>query len=342
MMTRLKIGVMGCGSVAQAAHLPILKQMSEVEVIAAEADAARRDQIAQQFPNLRIVSDYRDLLADVQAVVVTLPSQMHAEAATVAFEAGKHVYLEKPVAADLRGAHDVLEAWRRAGTVGMMGFNYRYNPLYAAAARAIQGGSVGKPRLIRMTFATPPHNLPVWKQARQTGGGALLDLASHHIDLVQFLLHETIDLNSVSALLSSVRSEDDTAVIQFRLSGSVGALVQIFVSLSTSNEDRIEVSGDRGRLTVDRMRSWNIEILPARGARVFKRLLPLHRLVSWPYALMKMREPYHEPSFRRSLNQFVSAARGQHLDFPTIEDGLRSLNVILAAEKSAKLPAKDV
>lgn len=331
----MKIGLLGCGAVAQAAHLPILSRLPGVEVMAAEADPTRAAQVAQQFSGLRVVADYRDLLADVDAVVITLPNALHADAAEAAFLAGKHVYLEKPLAVNLVDGRRIVDAWRQSGRVGMIGFNYRFNPLYANAARLVQAGKIGQPRIIRTTFAVTAGDLPGWRQSRQTGGGVLLDLASHHIDLVRYMTSQAVKPETVSAQVASVRSEADTAVLQFQM--QAGTLVQIFVSLSSALADRIEINGDLGNLTADRLTGWNVEVVPAmRGARYWKRLLPLQRLTSWPYALNKMREPYHEPSFRLALTQFVQALQGKQNHYPTIEDGWHSLAVVTAAEKSTQ------
>lgn len=82
-------------------------------------------------------------MPEVEAVVICLPPALHAEYAIAAFQAGKHVYLEKPIATNLLDARAVVEAWRKAGTVGMMGFNYCFNGLYQSAKQYVRSGPLG-------------------------------------------------------------------------------------------------------------------------------------------------------------------------------------------------------
>src|SRR5690606_31651972 len=95
----LQIGLVGCGRIAQMVHLRVLSAMPGVRLAAvAEADADRLAEAQKHAPQARAYHDYHELLADdaVQAVVICLPTGMHAVAAVAAFAAGKHVYLEKP------------------------------------------------------------------------------------------------------------------------------------------------------------------------------------------------------------------------------------------------------
>src|SRR5690349_4476182 len=124
------IGVIGCGQIAQAVHLPVLSRLPGVRVTAlADTDATRLSQAAARVPRAACFSDYARLLAtpEVDAVVICAPPALHAEVAVAALKANKHVYLEKPLATTLEDADRVCEVWRQSGRVGMIGFNYRFN-----------------------------------------------------------------------------------------------------------------------------------------------------------------------------------------------------------------------
>jgi myo-inositol 2-dehydrogenase / D-chiro-inositol 1-dehydrogenase len=250
-MRPLKIGVMGCGGIARAVHLPLLSRLPQVEVVAlAEADPERRAAAAKWARGASLFAGYPELLREsaAEAVLICLPNALHAEAAIASFEHGRHVYLEKPLATGLADARSVLSAWKTAGVTGMIGFNYRFNPLYQEARRQIASGRLGKLVGVRSVFATSAANLPAWKRSRAGGGGVLLDLASHHLDLVRFFFDQ--EICAVSADLRSLRSEGDSAVLQLRLSD--GLLVQSLFSFRAVEEDRFEVYGETGKLTVDR------------------------------------------------------------------------------------------
>jgi predicted dehydrogenase len=163
----------------------------------------------------------------------------------------------------------------------------------------------------------------------------LLDLASHHVDLLHYLLGRSVE--EVIARTSSGRAEADDAVVSLRLDS--GLVVQSLFSLGAMDEDRIEIYGRAGKLTVDRYRDWSPVITdPARQWERFSGLKrSLRKMVHAPYAWRKFRSVGHEPSYREALLRFVAAAGGgDTVEIPSLEDGYRSLEVIEAAEESAR------
>lgn len=334
---RLKVGVIGCGDIVLSVHLKILTSLSSVEVVAlAEPEPRRLGEASRQAPKAIICASYEDLLkrSEVEAVMICAPPMLHAEVAVEAFNQGKHVYLEKPLATNLADAQDVLKAWRQAGVVGMIGFNYRFNPLYEAMRRQIRSGRLGSLVSTRSVFSTPVRPLPVWKQTRSSGGGVLLDLASHHVDLIRFFFDQ--EIRKVSVDVRSLRAEQDTAVLQLQLQD--GLPIQSFFSLSAVDEDRFEIYGQAGKLTVDRYRSWDVEMVDAATTASHLKYISqkLKSFINVPYLFKKLRSPWHEPSFREALSRFISSVRGGKKASPDLLDGYRSLEVILAAEQSAQ------
>jgi predicted dehydrogenase len=335
MTTRL--GVLGCGGIARAAHLPSLARIAGAKVVAlADADPSALAAANALVPAARAVSDYTDVveMADVDAVIIALPPALHAEAAIGALGRGKHVYIEKPLATSLAEAERVAVAWQGTGLVSMMGFNYRWNPITMRAREAVAAGALGTPLAMRTVFSTPARAVPQWKHRRDTGGGVLLDLAVHHIDLARFLLGA--EIATVSAELQSLRTEQDTAFVQLGLTNR--CTVQSFFSLSAIEEDRIEIYGYEAKLTIDRYRSLRLEVIPAAagGALGLAARRFAGELAALPYALRKVRSPLHDPSFPASLEAFVQAVQARSKARPDIGDGLRAVAVIDAAELSAR------
>ena len=332
----LRVGLLGYGRIAEAVHLPILIGSPGVELVGiAEADPARRSEALRRAPGAVASASFEDLLArpEVDAVVICLPPALHADAAITALEAGKHVYLEKPIATNLDDGRRVLAASRDSTAVAMIGFNFRFSRLYREARRQIQAGALGELVGVRSVFTASSRCLPPWKETRERGGGALLDLASHHVDLVRFLTGREVD--AVFAAVRSQRSEADTATLHLELGD--GLPVQSLFSLSAVDEDRVELYGQAGRLTVDRYRSLGIEITPAGPVRrsdwLLEALRPLARGAS---LLARLRAPSYEPSYRAALAHFVAAALGARPASPNFGDGYVSLAVIEAAETSAR------
>lgn len=333
----LRVGLIGCGRIAQLVHLNILGRLPEVELIAlAEVDPQRREQARRSAPAAFAFESYQQLLEmpEVEAAIICLPTALHAEAAVAALERGKHVYLEKPLATSLGEARSILVAWRRAGVVGMIGFNYRFNALYQAVRRHVESGRLGELIIARSVFSTAARDVPEWKQSRQSGGGVLLDLASHHIDLVRFFFGQ--EVCKVFAELRSQRSEGDSATLQLWLDD--GLLVQSFFSMSAVEEDRFEIYGQKGKLSVDRYLSYGVEISdPILNFARFKRMRnKIRSFIRSTYLVDKIRAPASEPSYGAALARFAKAVRANRPTEPDLLDGYHSLMVIEAAEESAR------
>lgn len=336
-MPDIKLGLIGCGRIAQSVHVNILTKLPGLQLVAlAESDFDRRAEAHKLAPGAVAVAAYEDLLEmpDVDAVVICLPTGLHAEAAVAALERRKHVYLEKPIATGLSEARKVIGAWRRSGMVGMIGFNLRFHAFFQSARHHVQSGRLGQLAGVRSVLSTEVRNLPPWKQHRESGGGVLLDLASHHVDLLHFLFEQRV--KEVFAQLRSQRSEHDTVMLQLQLTD--GLLAQSFFSFSSVEEDRFEIYGRAGKLGINRYLSFDVEITDPTAE--FGRLRWLGRklrsVVQSPYFLEKILAPSREPSYEAAFRHFVSAIRNHQPATPDLVDGYRSLAVIEAAEASAK------
>ena len=333
----LRIAVLGCGRVADLVHLTVLPRLHGVSVVAlADSDAERRGRARRRVPEAAAYESYHELLAAsrIDAAVICLPTALHAEAAVAALRHGAHVYLEKPLAATPAAGRRILEEWQRAGGVGMVGFNYRFNPLYVDVKRRLDRGELGALVAVRTVFSAAMRNDLAWRARRDEGGGVLLDLASHHVDLVRFLTaHDVVE---VHAMVHSQRSEHDTAVLQMRLTG--GLLVQSFCSLSAIEDDRLEIYGEAGRLVVDRYLSLEPELTgPTRASARLRRLGHAARTATRVgYLVEKLRAPGNEPSYAAALAHFVTAVRERRPASPDFRDGYHSLAAVAAAEASAR------
>lgn len=339
----LRIGLLGCGRIARMFHLPALAAMSDVTVTAlADADEEQLAAARTTVPAAHPYADYRTLVDDsattggLDAVVVCLPTHRHAAAAQYALAAGLPVYVEKPLATSLEEAGEVVEAWRRSGLVGMVGFNFRFHPLHLQARSVIADGThggLGNLVAARMVFCSAPRQLPGWKQARVTGGGVLLDLCSHQADTVRFLLEREVE--SVTATIRSVRTEADTAAVTLRLTGDLS--VQLLASMSAPQTDRIEVYGDEASLVIDRFGHRHLLRSPAqdgdgRADRLRRGLSAALRATAHVKDVLA---PPPELSFATALSTFVAAVRTGRHAAPTLADGYASLQVVCAAEEAA-------
>jgi predicted dehydrogenase len=339
-MSKTRIGILGGGQIVQNVHLPTLQSHPGFEVVAvAEHDEAIRCQIAERYPRVALCVDCSEVVQrdDVDAVLVALPNALHAAAAVNAFQKGKHVYLEKPLALDLFEGQQVLSAWRASGRIGMMGFNYRCNALYAQLREQVQNGTAGDIVSIRTAFCTPLRKLPPWKRTRKSGGGVLFDLGSHHIDLVRWIAG--CEVVEVRARLESLHTEQDNAWLELRLAN--GIIVQSFFSLTAVDEDHIEIFGTTGKLSCRRYCDFRVEWTPAEGASRLQRLSQSARQTLDPtqgarHVVQKLRSAGNEPSYHATFDRFAEAINNNLRVTPDLDDGYASLRVLLAAEQSAE------
>ena len=138
--------------------------------------------------------DWRAVIDDprVEVVNVTLPNAMHREVALAALEAGKHLWVEKPVGRGLEDTAAVADAARRAGVVTGVGFCYRFAPAVQHARALIEAGAIGEVNHYRGVFLADYANRPdaaaSWRFSRaQAGSGALGDLMAHVVDMTHYL-----------------------------------------------------------------------------------------------------------------------------------------------------------
>lgn len=185
-MSELNIAVIGAGRMG-AFHVETLEKMdaTNLAAIAEPNEAIARERIGRR--PIAWFADYRDMVSrpEVEAVCICAPSTRHAEIALDAIAAGKHVFVEKPIATTLQDGLRMAAAAREAGVKLMVGHIERFNPAVAKLADLIAEGRVGKVFRIHATRVGP---LPT----RIVDAGVTIDLATHDLDIMQFALGRAI------------------------------------------------------------------------------------------------------------------------------------------------------
>jgi predicted dehydrogenase len=151
-VARIRVGIVGCGEVAQIIHLPSLYQLADIFEVTALCDVSARvlNAIGDHWRVAKRFQDYRELVnqPDVDAILVTNPHVYHTEVTLAAISAGKHVLVEKPMSISLREADQIIAAQRTAGVVVQVGYMRRYAPAFQEARRLIpELGKIGLARV---------------------------------------------------------------------------------------------------------------------------------------------------------------------------------------------------
>lgn len=260
-------------------HYPHLALRPELVTVAEEVPG-RAEEAAAQFGFASTTRDWREVAADprVRAVSITAPNFLHREIAVAMAEAGKHIWIEKPVGLTARDARAVADAVARAGVQGAVGFNYRNAPAVEAARDLIAAGEIGTVTHVRIRlfsdYAAHPEGALTWRFERERGGsGVLGDLASHGADLARFLLGEIASLTADTAVFlperarptaataghsraaggepGPVENEDYVGCLLRFASGARGVLEACRVSVGEQNNYGFEVHGTTGAVYWD-------------------------------------------------------------------------------------------
>jgi predicted dehydrogenase len=193
-------------------HFPDLP-VTVVPVAVADDVPGRAEDAVRQFGFERAAVDWHDVIADprVAAVSVAAPNFLHREIGTAVAQAGRHLWIEKPVGLTADDARAVAAAATASGVQGVVGFNYRHAPAVAAARELIADGAIGEVTHARFTlfsdYAASPDGALTWRYERARGGsGVIGDLASHGVDLVRYLLGEPVSLIADAAVFVAERS----------------------------------------------------------------------------------------------------------------------------------------
>ncbi|MEN6546298.1 MAG: Gfo/Idh/MocA family oxidoreductase [Armatimonadia bacterium] len=191
MAERIRLGLIGCGGIAQS-HLKAIAQLPEFELVAVcDVDITRAQVAAREYGVPQAFDDCHDTLkAGVDAVDICLPHHLHRMAATAAAEAGVHVLCEKPMATSLEDADAMIAAAEAAGTVLMIGQVLRFRPANLKARELIASGAIGEVKQVirrRYSICTEYPRAPWSADPKKAGGWTLYGFGSHEADTILFL-----------------------------------------------------------------------------------------------------------------------------------------------------------
>ncbi|WP_328877835.1 Gfo/Idh/MocA family protein [Streptomyces sp. NBC_00299] len=260
-------------------HYPQLALRPQLVTVAEEVPG-RAEEAAAQFGFTSTTRDWREVAADprVRAVSITAPNFLHREIGVAMAEAGKHIWIEKPVGLTVADAQAVTDAVAKAGVRGAVGFNYRNAPAVEAARDLIASGEIGTVTHVRVRlfsdYAAHPDGALTWRYEKERGGsGVLGDLASHGADLARHLLGDIASLTADTAIflperarptgataghsratggeLGPVENEDYVNCLLRFASGARGVLEACRVSVGEQNNYGFEVHGTKGAVFWD-------------------------------------------------------------------------------------------
>ena len=324
----LRLAVVGTGAIAQIVHLPLLKGMSDVELVAvADRDERKAEAIAGRLGIERAHEDEEEVFAadDIDAVVICSPNHLHQGQAVGALEGGKHVLVERPLALDQKGAEAACRAAEKADRALMVALNNRWRPDVAGVKAFVESGELGSIFSMQGGWFNRKVRVkrPTWRHRQRTsGGGAFMDLGLQVLDLCLWML----DYPEVERLVAHMHpgegvEVEDGATVLLWLDG--GCAVSIDVTSSYLGErDRhyLRLLGTAGSARIQPL-------------RVHKEM-DQGTIDATPQIGPGTENPY-TASYREELRQFIAAARAPEVAPPPREQ-VKLMRVVSMAYRSAE------
>ncbi|MBN1348484.1 Gfo/Idh/MocA family oxidoreductase [candidate division KSB1 bacterium] len=251
----VKWGVIGAGGIADRRTIPegILSAKNASLVAVMDIDRKKAAEVAQKYGGVKRYFREKDLLSDpdIDAVYIATATYLHKEQTCMAAIAGKHVLCEKPMAMTLIECEEMIDACRKNRVKLMLGYMMRFHAIRQVIKRMVDDGKLGKIVLARAQLSCwYPPIAGAWRQKLELGGGgSLIDMGTHCIDLLEMFVGKASKINCfVANAVHAYESEDSAiALLEFE-NGAHGVVDSYFNIPCESSENRLEIYGTRGSI----------------------------------------------------------------------------------------------
>lgn len=280
----LKVALVGCGRIAKRHSELLGHRQLEGACLAAVADVvgAKAEAIAEPFA-VPWFTDMHKMMERVQPdiVVVLTESGLHAEHTIALAPHGKHIVVEKPMALTLDDADEMIRACDRHNVRLFVVKQNRFNVPVVKLREALEGGRFGKPVLgtVRVRWCRPQsyYDQDPWRGTWALDGGVLTNQASHHIDLLEWMMGEVDSVFAKSTTaLADIETEDTAVVILKFSSGALGVIEATTATRPADLEGSISILGEKGTVeiggfAVNEMKVWRFETPKPEDAEVLEK-----------------------------------------------------------------------
>lgn len=271
-MKKVRWGILGAGGIADRRTMPGMLLAEHAEIVSVmEIDPAVAERLRAKYDAKRAYTDEAELIRDpeIDAVYIASPISCHARQAKLAADHGKHILIEKPLAITADEGQEVVDYCREKGVLIAAGLMMRFGAYIQAMKAAIQSGKIGDVVSCFAHFTCWYPDIPgSWRQTKASaGGGALMDMGVHCIDLIRYVTGQNV--SQVAAMhdtLSFNYEVEDSSTLLMRLEN--GALATVQSNFNIPDEAslwRLEFFGTRGRLVgkdvIGQVDGGNVEAL---------------------------------------------------------------------------------
>ncbi len=304
----VKFALVGAGNLAKWAHLPALKKIAGAKLHAVHSNnGARGKSYAQRFGAAYASSDYEQILqdADIDAILIASRHKDHARQAIDALSAGKHVFIEKPMAVTRDECQAISDAVDKSGKRLMVGFNRRFAPFYTEMKKNLAGRT--SPAVISVRMNSP--GIENGWAAEPAQGGVVLGEGCHFIDLMYWLL----DSEPVSVSAYGFGGHNVAATLKFA-DGSVGNFIYTVVGSESSGGEMVEVFAPGVGLATEDFKQLTVKKRTRKSSSKF----------------------FAAKGYEAQLASFVKSLKDGTETAVTVRDGMRATMGCLLILESAK------
>lgn len=324
-MKQLNVGIIGAGRIGSLHAKSIAYSVPTAKVVGiTDVFVENAQKVAKELNISKIYKDYKEMLADseIDAVLICSSTDTHADIAIEAAQTRKHIFCEKPVDLTPEKVRDVIKAQKKAGVKLQVGFNRRFDHNFAKVKSMVEDGEIGDVHIIKITSRDPA---PPPAEYSAVSGGMFLDMTIHDFDMARFLAGSEITevYANATCLVDPAIGEAgdvDTAIISLKFDNGAVGVIDNSRKAAYGYDQRIEVFGSKGAAVAANDTETNVTFMGENGVVSDK---PLYFFL----------ERYMQ-SFRDEMLQFVDAVLNNKPTPTTVEDGLYSILVALAAKKS--------
>ncbi|MFP3853596.1 MAG: Gfo/Idh/MocA family oxidoreductase [Anaerolineales bacterium] len=330
MTAKISVCLVGAGRAGKVHAQSLLQHVPNGILSAAvDADADTLEAFIQEHPVDETFPSLEAALQDAtfDAVVITTPTFVHRDLAVRAAEAGKHIFLEKPMALDLQECDDIIEAVDKNNVLLQIGFMRRFDPEFQAAAERIEAGEIGQPMMIK-SLTHGPGLPPPWARRLETSNGNLAEVNSHDWDCTRWLMGSNpervyVEVANFKGEARGVEDEDfyDNALVNIRFeSGGLGSISGI-CPCDYGYDARAEIVGEKGIMQIGQMQGQAVIIGVNRDQGL---QTPIFR--TWPERFAW--------AYIREMEHFVECIQTETQPSVTGEDGRWAVAGVLAGTRS--------
>lgn len=284
-MRTIRWGMIGCGSVAEVKSGPGFYKSNHSALVAVTSRNAEHAQsFAARHGVPRVYANSEELVADdgIDAVYIATPPSTHKQLSILAAKAGKHVYVEKPMAMRFEECRDIVDVCLEQDVRLFVAFYRRAMPRFLKIKAWIDSGAIGEVRLVHAVQHQPPATEDLspatrpWRlQPEVAGGGKFLDMGIHELDIFDFLFGAIEEVHGIASNQAGLYDVEDTVTATWRHAGGVQGYGS-WCYVSGHGEDAIQIIGSKGAISFEFFSDKPLRLVNGEGEQMVEILNPQH------------------------------------------------------------------